>query len=64
MKVNNTVNEMSEGETLKVKASDPGFYVDIQSWCKRTNNELVNISKDKGIVTSIIKKGKKKITSR
>ncbi|EJO5346255.1 CoA-disulfide reductase [Clostridium botulinum] len=61
MKVNNTVNEMNEGETLKVKASDPGFYVDIQSWCERTNNELLNVSKDKGIVTALIKKGKKKL---
>ena len=59
MKVNNTVNEMNEGETLKVKASDPGFYVDIQSWCERTNNELLNVSKDKGIVTALINKGKK-----
>ncbi|WP_434302753.1 DsrE/DsrF/DrsH-like family protein [Clostridium botulinum] len=61
MKVNNTVNEMSEGETLKIKASDPGFYVDIQSWCERTNNELLSVSKDKGIVRALIKKGKEKL---
>ncbi len=61
MKVNNTVSEMNEGETLKVKASDPGFYVDIQSWCERTNNELLSVSKDKGIVKALIKKGKEKL---
>ncbi|NFV13688.1 pyridine nucleotide-disulfide oxidoreductase [Clostridium sporogenes] len=61
MKVNNTVNEMNEGETLKIKASDPGFYIDIQSWCERTDNELLNVSKDKGIVTALIKKGKKRL---
>ncbi|NFA60659.1 FAD-dependent oxidoreductase [Clostridium sporogenes] len=61
MKVNNTVNEMNEGETLKIKASDPGFYIDIQSWCERTDNELLSVSKDKGIVIALIKKGKKKL---
>ena len=50
---------MKNGEVLKVTASDPGFYVDIQSWSKRTENEMLDISKDKGIITALIRKGEK-----
>lgn len=57
MKVRDNINEINIGDTLEVKASDPGFYEDIKAWCKRTNNELVQISRDKGISTAIIKKG-------
>lgn len=57
MKVRDSVNEIALGDLLEVKASDPGFYEDIKAWCKRTNNELVDIKRDKGISTAMIKKG-------
>jgi peroxiredoxin family protein len=50
------MDDLKEGQILKVTASDPGFYEDIKSWCTNTNNELVNLSKDKGVVTAFIKK--------
>jgi Uncharacterized conserved protein len=59
MQVKACIDEMKNGEVLKVNASDPGFYVDIQAWCRRTNNELINISKDKGVITALIRKGEK-----
>lgn len=57
MGVKNSIDTIKNGEILKVKASDPGFYEDIKSWCHRTNNELKDISKEKGIITAVIKKG-------
>lgn len=57
MKVRDSINEISVGDMLQVKASDPGFYEDIKAWCKRTNNELVEISREKGISNAVIKKG-------
>lgn len=57
MQVNATMGAMEEGEVLKAKASDQGFYVDIKSWCQRTNNTLLDVKKEKGIVTALIKKG-------
>ncbi len=62
MQVNTSIEDMKEGEVLKVTASDPGFYEDIKSWCKSTNNELLIRKKDKGNVEAFIKKGKKKLT--
>ena len=57
MQVKMCIDDMKIGDVLKVTASDPGFYVDIQSWCKRTNNELLGLTKDTGIITALIKKG-------
>ncbi|WP_123054007.1 DsrE/DsrF/DrsH-like family protein [Clostridium sp. JN-1] len=60
MQVNTNVQDMKEGEVLKVTASDQGFYEDIKSWCERTDNELLGREKDKGSITAFIRKGKKK----
>jgi len=51
------VDELNEGQILKVTATDNGFYEDIKSWCDKTNNELIDLSKEKGKVSAFIKKG-------
>ncbi|KNF07724.1 putative NADH oxidase [Gottschalkia purinilytica] len=56
MQVKMSIDTLDDGEILKVKASDPGFFIDIKSWCEKTNNNLLNISKDKGIITAFIQK--------
>ncbi|MBC2581726.1 CoA-disulfide reductase [Clostridium sp. DJ247] len=60
MQVNAAIQDIKEGEVLKVTASDQGFYEDVRSWCKRTDNELLNREKDKGNIIAFIRKGKKK----
>lgn len=57
MQVKSAVDAMSNGQILKVTASDPGFYEDIKAWCKRTNNGLVDLKKDRGTIVANIKKG-------
>ncbi|MDP4145730.1 MAG: DsrE/DsrF/DrsH-like family protein [Bacillota bacterium] len=56
MQVKMCMDDLKEGQVLKVTASDAGFYADIQSWCKNTNNELLDISKAAGTITAFIKK--------
>jgi len=56
MEVKKCIDELKDGETLKVTASDPGFYEDIKSWCNTTNNELINLNKDNANITALIKK--------
>lgn len=56
MQVKLTMDSMFDGEVLKVRASDPGFYRDIEAWSKKTNNRLLNIEKDKGIIEATIMK--------
>jgi len=57
MQVKASMNDLKNGQILKVSASDPGFYEDIKSWSTRTNNELVDLCKDGGNITAFIKKG-------
>lgn len=57
MEVKKHIDSLEDGEVLKVNASDPGFFVDIKSWCEKTNNTLLDVSKNNGIISAIIKKG-------
>ncbi|MDF2472651.1 MAG: NAD(FAD)-dependent dehydrogenase [Anaerocolumna sp.] len=60
MQVKASMDDLKDGQILKVSASDPGFYEDIKAWCKRTNNELVNITKQGGTIVAFIKKNTSK----
>lgn len=56
MQVKASITDMEEGQILKVSASDPGFFEDIKAWCKRTKNELLDLTKSGGNITAFIKK--------
>jgi NADPH-dependent 2,4-dienoyl-CoA reductase/sulfur reductase-like enzyme/rhodanese-related sulfurtransferase/TusA-related sulfurtransferase len=51
-----SMDKLKNGQILNVISSDPGFYDDIKIWCEKTNNELIDIKKDKGNVLAFIKK--------
>jgi len=59
IQVKANIDELNDGQILKVTASDPGFYEDIKAWCSKTNNELVDLRKDKGMIYAFIKKSNK-----
>ena len=59
IQVKANIDELNDGQILKVTASDPGFYEDIKAWCNKTNNELVDLRKEKGMVQAFIKKNAK-----
>lgn len=50
------MNGMSEGEVLKIVATDPGSVKDFEAFCKQTGNELLESSEDGGEFTFFIKK--------
>ena len=43
------------GDIIEVLASDPGFKPDVEAWCKRTGNELVELTEENGIIKAVIK---------
>lgn len=57
MKVNEALKAMEEGETMRVSATDMGFGKDVKSWCKRTGNTFLGMTREgkENIVT--IRKG-------
>ena len=56
LKTKKTIDGMSTGQLLKMSATDPGSVNDMDSWSKRTGNELVSHAEDSGVHTFIIKK--------
>lgn len=57
MQVFRKMNEIPEGAVLEVCATDPGFSSDIDSWCQRTGNTLLNKGHDGKGFTALIRKG-------
>ncbi len=51
------MQELRDGQALAVKATDPGFAKDIQSWCSNTGNTLHSKTEDKGTWTVTLVKG-------
>jgi len=53
------MGKMKDGDILEVKASDPGFQKDINSWCSKTGNTLVKgeFNKKEKAFVALIKKG-------
>lgn len=56
MQVRQRIDSMQDGEILKVQASDQGFYKDIEAFAKKTNNKLLSLDKNKGIIEASIMK--------
>lgn len=57
MKISDTIKGLEEGQIVEIKTTDPGFKMDIASWCNSTNNELVSIESENKNIKAIIKKG-------
>lgn len=57
MKVHEALSAMTDGETLRVCATDMGFASDIASWCRRTGNTLIRSERKDGENMVLIQKG-------
>lgn len=57
MEVNKKMKELNKGDTLEIKATDPGFAVDLEAWCKKTGNTFISSEKRKNEFVAIIEKG-------
>lgn len=57
VEVSREMEELEEGQILRVTATDPGFARDIQSWCQNTGNQLLSQTEEKGTFTATILKG-------
>jgi tRNA 2-thiouridine synthesizing protein A len=56
LRTKKALNTLSAGDTLEVRASDPGSVKDIQSFCQQTGNELVSTSDTNGEYAFLIRK--------
>ena len=56
LKTKKAVDALTAGQTLKMISTDPGSQNDINAWCKRTGNELLESTTEGGKFTFTIKK--------
>lgn len=56
LRTKKALNTLSAGDTLEIRASDPGSVKDMQSFCQQTGNELVSSSDTNGEYAFLIRK--------
>ncbi len=57
MRVKSEMDQIKDGDTLKITASDMGFYEDIKAWTRSTGHNLLSLKKEKGLIYADIFKG-------
>ncbi len=61
VEVGKAVKELEEGQVIQVRATDPGFLKDIESWVENTGNTLLNKGQGGGYFMASIQKGTAKM---
>jgi len=56
LKTKKAVEALQKGQILKVDTTDPGSKNDMNSWAKRTGNEILSVQEGSGTFTFFIKK--------
>lgn len=56
MQTYNAIKSIEYGETVRIRATDPGFEQDIKKWCERTGNVLLSSKNEKGAFEVVIRK--------
>ena len=56
LKTKKAIEELSEGQVLKMIATDPGSVNDIAAWTRRTGHELMDSEQNGGEYTYFLRK--------
>ncbi|WP_114572041.1 CoA-disulfide reductase [Exiguobacterium flavidum] len=51
------IDQMTDGQQVFVKASDPGFLPDVQAWAKKLGHTVRSAELNNGVVEALIEKG-------
>lgn len=57
MKLSEKIKELDEGQIIEISTTDPGFKLDVASWCNSTGNRVLNINAENKIIKAQIQKG-------
>lgn len=63
LKLKQSIDEVAVGEAIRIKASDVGFYKDVEAWANVTGNELIERTQKGGEITAVIRKGEPSVKS-
>ncbi len=48
LRAKKSINQLNEGQVLRIVATDPGSAKDFESFCKQTGNELISSTLEAG----------------
>ncbi|WP_145408899.1 FAD-dependent oxidoreductase [Paenibacillus xylanexedens] len=54
IEVKQKMDQLADGQTLRVKASDPGFYEDVKAWATMSGSDVLKLERDKGGVIEAV----------
>lgn len=57
LKLKKSMDSMTAGERIEVKATDPGFPRDAEAWCQSTGNRFLSKTNNNGYFSVVIEKG-------
>jgi len=57
MKLNQKIKELTDGDILKVLATDPGFAVDAKAWCKKQGHTYIKSDREDKKFVVYVRKG-------
>ncbi|MFD1957579.1 DsrE/DsrF/DrsH-like family protein [Paenibacillus thailandensis] len=58
IEVKQKIDQLENGQVLRVTASDPGFYEDIQAWARMSDHEMIKVGKTQsGMIEAYVRKG-------
>ncbi|WP_028610711.1 DsrE/DsrF/DrsH-like family protein [Paenibacillus harenae] len=58
IQVKQKMDQLANGQVLRVTASDPGFYEDIQAWAQMSRNRMIKVDKTRGgMIEAFLSKG-------
>lgn len=55
LKTRKLIKEMSPGQILKIRATDPGSVKDFSAYCNQTGNELLSSGEEEGVYSYFIR---------
>ncbi len=58
VKLSQAIKGMKIGEIIEVLASDPSFVPDVEAWCRKTGQTLVQINETPELIKAYIRKDK------
>ncbi len=58
VKLSQAMKEMNTGEVIEVLASDPSFVPDVESWCRKTEQTLIEVIESAEVIKAYIRKSK------
>ena len=54
--VSRAIKALEPGQMLEVTADDPAFKLDIEAWCRRTGQDLVELRRDQRTYTALVRR--------